>query len=291
MRSRLYECRVMHARTAPKRHRFVHRVFMLALDLDELDAVHRATRLLSINAGNLYSFRERDYLPVHETLHNPSGAPVAPVPAADHASETQSLKSRVVAWLTAHGVALDGGRVELVTMPRVAGYLFNPVSFYFCYDASGAPVAAIAEVTNTFREVKPYLLDRSTWRDGAFRLRVPKHFYVSPYSDVDVAFDFVLRPAGDRLAIQIDDYTDGVRTLVSTLTGSPRPLTTRALAWFTVKHPLLTIGVMTLIHLHALVLYLKRVPWFSKASRAADQRDLHRPHPSLTQPRLSRTIP
>jgi uncharacterized protein len=277
----------MHARTAPRRHRFVHRVFMLALDLDELETVHRATRLLSVNTGNLYSFRERDYLPVHEPVHNPSGKHASSAASADH----QPLKHRVLAWLAQRGIDLTGGRVELVTMPRVAGYLFNPVSFYFCYDASGAPAAAIAEVTNTFREGKPYLLDRSTWRDGAFRLRVPKHFYVSPYSDVDVAFDFVLRPAGDRLAIQIDDYTDGVRTLVSTVTGAPRALTSRALAWYTIKHPLLTLGVMALIHVHALVLYLKRVPWFPKAARAEDQRDVLRPHSSLTSPRPSRIAP
>jgi uncharacterized protein len=313
MRSRIYECHVMHDRTAPKRHRFVHRVFMLALDLDELPAVDRVSRLLSVNAANLYSVREDDYFPVDEPVHNPSspgsenanahqsGWTRTPGPRPSVGADEQlpphvgshvggvtsirsaSLKERVLGWLAERGIDLPGGRVELVTMPCIAGYHFNPVSFYFCFDAAGRPAAAIAEVTNTFREVKPYLLGPSAWRDGAFRLRVPKHFYVSPYSDVDVAFDFTLRPPGERLSIQIDDTTNGERTLRSTLAGPSRPLTGGALAWCTLKYPLLTLAVMTLIHVHALALYLKKVPWFSKANRPADQRDLHRPHRSLSR--------
>ena len=172
----------------------------------------------------------------------------------------------------------------LVTLPRVFGYLFNPVSFYFCFDRSGAPAAAIAEVTNTFREMKPFFLrpDPTDAARGVFHLRVPKHFYVSPFSDVDVAFDFHLRLPGDRLAVRIDDYTGERRTLTSTLAGGRRELTSARLAWFTLKYPALTLRVITLIHWHALRLWLKRVPWFAKAARAADQRGLYRPHHSLT---------
>lgn len=278
----------MHARTEPTRHRFVHRVFMLAVDLDELPIVHRVSPLFSVNRRNFYSIREDDYLPVNEPVHNGSAenGRNSPQqrrgnPESDPVPPQSGLKARVVAWLGTHGIDLTGGRVELLTMPRIAGFSFNPVSFYFCFDAAGRAAAAIAEVTNTFREVKPYLLGPSEWRDGAFRLRVPKHFYVSPFSDVDVAFDFELRPPERRLSIRIDDYTSGRRTLATTLTGATRPLTGRSMAWYTVKHPLLTLAVMALIHGHALALALKRTPWFSKAGRPADQRDLYRPNASI----------
>lgn len=272
----LYECHVMHARFAPKAHRFVYRIFLFALDLDELDTLHRKLRLFSFNRRNLYSFRDGDYLPTHEPVHN--SAPAAPHPAL---RVPPSLKSRIVAHLAARGIDLTGGRVLLVTLPRVLGYLFNPVSFYFCYDRTGAPVAALAEVTNTFKEMKPYLLGLENRVEGVFRLRVPKHFYVSPFSDVDVAFDFQLRTPGERLSIQIDDYVGAARTLTSTLTGPRQPLTDARLAWFTLKYPLITLKVIGLIHWHALRLWLKNVPWFAKAARAADQRDLYRPHASL----------
>lgn len=283
MNSRLYECSVLHARLQPTPHRFVYRLFLLAIDLDEIDEIDRRLRLLSVNRSNLYSFRESDHLPSHEPLFRPSiDSPArasAPAPGA-------SLKQRVTALLAAHAIDLDGGRVELVTLPRIAGYLFNPVSFYFAYDRGGAPVASIAEVTNTFRETKLYVLGPTTCTSGSnarrFRLRVPKHFYVSPFSEVDVAFDFDLQVPGERLALQIDDYAGADRTLTSTLAGPARPLDDRTLAWFSVKYPLLTLKVIAAIHWQALRLYLKRAPWFRKAARSSDQRDLHRPHASLT---------
>lgn len=264
MRSRLFECHLVHDRFVPRRHRFAYRVFMLGLDLDELGLVAKCTRLLGINRGGMFSFREQDYLRM-----------------APHPAGTKSLKQRVADFLAARAGSAKPARVELITMPRVAGYLFNPVSFYFCYDDGDRPLAAIAEVTNTFGEMKPFLLDRSCWDGGRFRLRVPKHFYVSPFSDVDVAFDFQLRPAGDCLALQIDDHAEGQRTFTSALTGRARPLRDRTLLWFFIKYPLLTVKVIAAIHWQALLLYLKNIPWFRKAARPADQRDLFNPHSSL----------
>ncbi len=259
----------MHHRFSPRAHRFQYRIFMFALDLDELDALQRNLRLFSVNRRNLYSFREADFMPDS-------------VADAGQPSPAGRLKTRVLAYLAERGVDLEGGRILLVTLPRVAGYLFNPVSFYFCQDRHGQTIAALAEVTNTFREMKPFLLGPDTRQDAAFRLRTPKYFYVSPFTDVDVAFDFTLRDPNERLSVQIDDYDAGERTLTSTLTGRRQPLTDRALAWYTLKYPLLTLRIISLIHWHALRLWLKRVPWFPKAARAADQRDLRRPHHSLT---------
>ncbi|MEY4687063.1 MAG: hypothetical protein RIR76_1086 [Verrucomicrobiota bacterium] len=277
MKSCLYECEVLHARFEPRAHRFSYRIFLFALDLEEIPELARKLTLFSAGRSNLYSFRDRDYLPLGERQHLPA-SPEAPSP------QEADLRQRVETYAAANGVDISGGRVLLVTLPRVFGYLFNPVSFYFCLDRSGAPAAAIAEVTNTFREMKPFFLrpDPADAARGVFHLRVPKHFYVSPFSDVDVAFDFHLRLPADRLAVHIDDYAGERRTLTSTLTGDRRALTSGRLAWFTFKYPALTLRVISLIHWHALRLWLKRVPWFAKAARAGDQRGLYRPHHSLS---------
>lgn len=288
LRSCLYECRVMHQRLAPKPHRFDYRLFYFAVDLDELDALHARLRLFSVNGPNLYSLRESDFFPTHEPLHNasangraePLDSPRATPTARPAAAPYPNLKTRVLTYLADRGIDLTDGRIVLVTLPRVAGYLFNPVSFYFCFARTGEPVTAIAEVTNTFREMKPFHVSERRG-ETTFHLRAPKNFYVSPFSDVDVEFDFTLRTPGERLSIQIDDYTGGERTLISTLHGPRADLTDARLAWFTLKYPLLTLRVITLIHWHALILWLKRIPWFAKAARAANQRDLYRPHASV----------
>src|SRR4051812_8203548 len=144
----------MHARFAPRAHDFLYRIFLFAIDLDELDTLPAQVALLSVGRRNVYSFREADFLPTGEKPHN-SGSARPAIPDA-----SPSLKARVTAFAKLHGVDVEGGRIVLVTLPRVFGYLFNPVSFYFCYDRSGAPAAAIAEVTNTFREMKPYFIGR-----------------------------------------------------------------------------------------------------------------------------------
>jgi hypothetical protein len=274
----LYECQIVHHRFLPKANRFVYRIFLFALDLDELDSLHGRLRLFSLNRANAYSFRERDFLPSDEPRHNPTQPAQATAPAA-------GLKARVIAHLAERGIDLAGGRVLLVTLPRVFGYLFNPVSFYFCYDHHGQPVASIAEVTNTFKEMKPFVLGPDTCTSAksgaAFTLRLPKYFYVSPFTDMDVAFDFTLRTPGEQLSVQIDDYDAGARTLTSLLTGSRQPLSDRRLAWYSFKYPFITLKVIALIHWHALKLYLMNVPWFAKAARPEAQRDLYRPHPSI----------
>lgn len=275
----------MHHRFAPQAHRFDYRIFMFGLDLDELDILQRSLHFFSVNRPNAYSLQERDFFPTSFPPHQPTaGAKYAPTGNAS----AHSLKSRVVTYLAERGVDLSGGRVMLITIPRVFGYLFNPVTFYFCFDRSNRPVASVAEVTNTFREMKPYLLGpdtRTETKDSAtFSLRIPKYFYVSPFTDTDVLFDFTLHAPSEKLSVQIDDYESGQRTLTSRLTGARRPLTDARLIWFSIRYPLITLKIITLIHWQALRLHLKKIPWFAKASRPDAQRDLYRPHISIARP-------
>ena len=261
MNSCLYECSVMHHRLEPKENHFRYRIFMVALDLDELDTL--AVRGLSHNRWNVYSFHDRDHL----TLPG---------------LETASLRENLTAWVAARGVKLPAdGQVLLVTLPRVLGYIFNPVSFYFCYDVAGVPLCAVVEVGNTFRELKPYLLTAPD-RDGRFHLITPKHFYVSPFSPLDLHFDFKLRVPNETLDIHIDDRAANRPVLLSALTGRRVPLTSARLFWFTFKYPLITLKVIVLIHWHALLLWLRRVPWHRKSSNTELQRDVFRPPSPIT---------
>lgn len=279
-RSHLYECRVLHHRRAPRDHRFSYGLFLLSVDLDDLPALDRRLRLLSRNRRNLYEFRDRDHL----EHPGPGGVP--------------DLKSSIRSWLSGQGIATDpDARIQLITLPRVAGYVFNPVSFYFVTTLAGAPVCSVVEVGNTFGELKAYVVPpegacHSEPSVPRYHRVVPKEFYVSPFSDLDVRFDFNLKAPGDRLEIGINDVAaDGTVLLVSVLTGQQRPLTDLQLLRLTAKYPLVTLRVISLIHWEAFRLWAKRLPWRRKAENPALQTGVYRPHASLRSASATLPIP
>jgi DUF1365 family protein len=265
MNSCLYECVIVHRRLRPKPYAFQHRMMMLYADLDELETIDRSTRLLSQERRNLYSFRDADYFP--------TGA-------------EGRLKSRVSAYLRERGIEIgQAGRIRLLTLPRILGYIFNPISIYFCSDAQDTPLCAIAEVGNTFRESKLFLLPSQVAQAQSgrtrYRLRVPKHYYVSPFSALDICFDFDLRLPGQRLQLHIEDWDADGKLLDSHLRGARVPLSDYHLLRFALKFPALTLKVISLIHWHALWLAVRRVRWHRKADRPDLQREVLNPSRSL----------
>jgi DUF1365 family protein len=258
MNSALYECRVMHRRLKPKRHEFVYRIFLFWLDLDELEGLERRIPIFGANKPNLYSFRDAD----HFSLGRPSA------------------RENVIEFLRQSGETRKPASVRLLTLPRVFGYAFNPISVFFFYDAAGEPYTSVIEVENTFYERKPFHVPQAGKGTG-FHCRATKHFYVSPFSDLDLAFDFRFDAPGEQLRIFIDDYRGEERELISALTGTSVPLTTRNLAVFTFKYPLITLKIIGAIHWQALRLWFKRVPFRKKEAHRDLQRDVFNPHKSL----------
>lgn len=264
IRSCLYQCRVMHHRLVPVRHRFEHAIFLIYVDLDELQSLSSSLRLFSHNRRNIYSLRDSDH----------------------GLDKSGDLKTSCVRLMRRYGHSIpDDCRIALLTFPRIAGYVFNPVSFYFCSDSAGQPLCAIAEVGNTFGEMKRYVVPPDAARGGnRFRLRVPKHFYVSPFSDLEVEFDFKLRTPADTVRLAVDDYRRSETALVTRTTGIRRPLSDRTLLLFLFIYPFVTAKVITLIHWHALVLWLKRVPWHRKEARPDLQTGIIKPGRRTSQP-------
>ncbi len=255
----LYECDVMHHRLTPKEHRFSYRLFYFWLDLDTLDATAKKLWLFSRNRFNLYSFNDSDHLD-------------------KGASDT---KENIIRYLAENDLVFpEGGSIKLLTLCRIAGYIFNPVCFFYCFDAQDEPLCVVAQVTNTYHEMKPYLL-RDRDEKGRFRLLTPKHFYVSPFSDLELFFDFKLPVPADRFDIHIDDRENDKPVLLSKLSGIRVPLTDAQLLWFALKYPLLTLRVIFLIHWHALRLWMKGLQVRAKAAKPDQQRGVYRPHPSI----------
>ncbi|MEM7446381.1 MAG: DUF1365 domain-containing protein [Pseudomonadota bacterium] len=235
--SALYRGRVMHKRLLPFGHRFVYRVFSLWLDLEDIPKLGRRLRLFSYNRFNLLSFHDRDHGPR-------DGGPLRPwlESALDNA-----------------GIQLESGPIRLLCFPRVLGYVFNPLSIYFCYHADGQLKAIVHQVRNTFGEMHSYVIPVSSDHlPGApIRQQCDKQFYVSPFIGMRARYHFRLHEPGDTLSIVIRQTVPEGQMLVASQTGRRRPLTDGQLLRAFFGHPLMTVKVMTAIHWQALWLWLK----------------------------------
>lgn len=256
MNSCLYRCNVMHHRLSPKENKFTYSIFMFYVDLDEIETLASRLLFLSYNKFNWFNFRDADH------LQYPAGK-----------RNTQSVKENIIGYLHANGIDLPGGRVMLLTNVATLGYSFNPVSFYLCFDNENNPRCAIAEVCNTHNEMKLFLLDESCLEQDTFRLPVTKHFYVSPFADLETKFDFILRLPGDTLLMRVDDYKNDQRVLLSALSGRRRKLHDGNLLWYGIRFPFITLKIITLIHWQAFKLYLKGIPYWKKNINIHLQKD------------------
>jgi DUF1365 family protein len=245
MPSWLYSCTVFHKRFAPRTYGFTSRLFMWHLDLDEIDELCRKIPILSHNRFNVYGFRDDDHLHMGR----------------------DTLRANVEAYLEENGVTEPAGKITLLTNLRTFGYVFNPVSFYFCHDPDGEPLAVIVEVHNTFGELKPFLLKRSDLEQNRFHKTYPKLFYISPFSELDKQLEIKVDLPGEGLSIYVNSYEKGAEKpfFRSSLTGKREPLSLRSLLGYSLRFPLVTLKVIGQIHWHALKLYLMKVPFHRKA--------------------------
>lgn len=233
----LYFGEVMHARLKPMGHRFTYRVFNLLIDLDQLDDAGRMSRLFGVNRAALYSFYEGDHGPR-------DGTP---------------LRAYVNRRAAEHGIDLAGGRVQLLCFPRLFGYAFNPLSVYFCNDASGALALLIYEVRNTFGETHSYVLPVQPGQltDAGVRQEQNKQFYVSPFVEMAMRYYFRVWPPGRDVKLRILE-TDAEGPLLSaTFAGKRCALTSFSLLHAFAALPLVTFKIVAAIHWEALRLWLK----------------------------------
>ncbi len=237
--SALYAGGVVHQRLRPRRHRLQRRVFWLLLDLEEIDDLDRRLRLFSRNRRNLFSFFDRDH--------------------GDGSGRT--LKAQVEARLAAIGVDLAGGAIRLLTMPRVFGFVFNPISVYYCHAGDGRLAALSYEVTSTFGERRWYDLAVAPGEsDGVFRQGCAKTLYVSPFMEMEMRYRFRGAAPGQRVGLTVGCDDARGPLLSASLRGERRPLTDRVLARAALAFPLMTWKVVAAIHWEAMLLWLKGVP-------------------------------
>lgn len=233
-RSAIYAGSVVHTRLSPVRHRLRYRTFSLLLDLDEIPELSRRLRWFSAERFNLFGFSDRDHL----------------------AGDAVSLRQQVQASLARADIDIGDGRILLLTMPRVLGTVFNPLSVFWCYDADGRLRAVLYEVNNTFGQRHSYLVP-VTGGVEPVRQECAKEFFVSPFMDMTLRYRFRLHPPGERVAIVIDAAGAAGRVLSAVLVARRQELTDAALLAGFVRHPLLATQVLGAIHWEAAKLWRK----------------------------------
>ncbi|MDX1396031.1 MAG: DUF1365 domain-containing protein [Gemmatimonadota bacterium] len=242
--SGLYRGTIRHRRFEPVTNRFRYGVFQLLLDLDELPRLDREVRGFTYNRAGPISYHDVDHM----------------------GPDDRSTREKLADWLGSVGHELGTGRVLLLTSPRVLGYVFNPVSYFFCLSEDGAPRFTVAEVNNTFGETYCYFLDRQTAAGGeAVKTRTDKVFHVSPFMPIEgLRYEWTLTPPGERLTIHIDEFEDDRKFFDATLALAREPLTSGSLWRAIARYPHLTARTIWLIHWQALRLWLKRAPFYRK---------------------------
>lgn len=250
---RLYEVEILHRRQSPVTHEVRQRGYLAYVDLDALPRVPLLARF----------------------------------DAADHLGDpTRSIRANVDAFLADSGIDLRGGRVTMLAQPRNLGYVFNPLSLFWCHDPSGELVAVIAEVHNTYGGRHAYLI-RPDERGAA---ETAKAFYVSPFYPVDGFYRMSVAEPDERLAITITLHRPEGRPFVASVRGVARPMTVAALVRFAVRYPLATYAVRLGIVWHGIRLYLKGLPVMPRSASTAQAppRSPRRSAPAQTIARLYR---
>jgi uncharacterized protein len=219
----IYDVEIRHLRREPVRHSVRHRGYLWFVDVDALPH-HRF----------LARFDPRDHI----------------------GDGGRTLRQNLDDYLCEHGIDLAGGRITMLANARSLGYVFNPLSLFWCHDRSGTVRCVVAEVHNTYGGRHRYLLRT----DAAGRAGTDKQFYVSPFHPVDGSYRMVVPEPGDRLALTVTLDRPGHRPFTATVRGTPRKATRAAVLLSAARHPLETYLVRALITAHGLRLWTRRLP-------------------------------
>lgn len=232
----LVRSNVMHARKFPQRYRFDYKIIGFFLDIDHLDTLAKQHWFFSMNRFNLFSLYTHDH-------------------AARNGGDWRNW---IEEKLHSRGIIVDGGRIRLLTIPRILGYAFNPLSIWYCECKEGELRAVVLEVRNTFGEHHHYVLDA----DGApltwpVRGKKQKNFHVSPFIDMHAQYSFHLRDPDQGPAIRIKEYQQNQLMLLATQTCSLLPFSDRSMLLEFLRMPLISLKVLFLIHWQALFIWFR----------------------------------
>jgi len=232
MNSCIYNGIVTHNRFKPVKHSLKYNTFSLFLDLDELEKLHKDIKIFSFNKFNLFSFYNKDHGP----------------------RDGSSLKKWVLENLKKFNINSDISNIKLLCYPRIFGYVFNPLSIFYCYDTKRLR-AIFYEVKNTFNEQHTYIF--KVIDHEKIEQKCKKKFYVSPFMNMNTYYNFKLLNPNKKLSVFIKQTDDKGAILTAAQVGDKKEFSLRQLIINFFKYPLMTIKIITSIHFEAFLLWKK----------------------------------
>lgn len=249
--SSLYVGQVYHRRTRPKEHKLRYSVFTLLLDLSEIDSLAQKHWLFSRNGFNLFSFRDRDF---GEQRH-------------------EKLQDYVNRKLGESGIYTVPSQILLSCYPVVLGYVFNPLSLFYCIDEEGCCFAVVHEVHNTFGERHAYVLPVTRdvdQNDGWIHQQAGKQLFVSPFAHMGMRYQFRLNQPKQRQVVVIRASDEDGLLITASYTADRKAISTARLLRYFFIYPFQSAKVVLGIHWEALRLYVKGVPWFKHQPKSTN---------------------
>ena len=232
----IYNGNVIHKRFKPKEHFFKYKVFSLFIDLSELNELNDKLKFFSLNKFNLISFYEKDH--------------------GDR--DGSSLFEWVKKNLINNKISTDNIKVKLLCYPRIFGYVFNPLSIFFVYNNKNSLISILYEVKNTFGEQHTYVFKVEN-REKTIENNCKKKFFVSPFMDLESSYYFKILYPGNKLSVVIDQRDEEGKLLYASQDGDRVDFTSKNLIFSYLRHPLMTLKIITAIHFEALRLWVKGI--------------------------------
>jgi len=237
----IYVGSVIHKRFKPKKHFFKYSVFSLFLDLDEINELDEKILFFSYNKFNILSFFDKDH----------------------GYRDGSSIKNWLIHVLQKKNISTINIKIKILCYPRIFGYVFNPLSIFFIYDADSNPIAILYEVKNTFGEQHTYVF-KIDIKNKQILNNCKKKFYVSPFMDLESKYFFKVLIPNERLSVIIDQRDKEGKLLFASQDGERVKLSSKNLLKSYLKHPLMTLKIISAIHYEALKLWMKGIKLVKK---------------------------